>query len=69
MVVGLVTGESGQRAMQPFSGIIDLFKGMLAFFLLDMGLLAASQPGQPARPLALAAGLCAGAPLVTPAWR
>jgi hypothetical protein len=25
--------------MQPFSG--DLFKGMLAFFLLDMGLLAA----------------------------
>lgn len=39
MVVGLVTGESGQQAMQPFSG--DLFKGMLAFFLLDMGLLAA----------------------------
>ncbi|HEY0818506.1 MAG TPA: sodium-dependent bicarbonate transport family permease [Rhizobacter sp.] len=39
MVIGLVTGESGQKAMQPFSG--DLFKGMLAFFLLDMGLLAA----------------------------
>ncbi|HET7795500.1 MAG TPA: sodium-dependent bicarbonate transport family permease [Rhizobacter sp.] len=38
MVIGLVTGESGQKAMQPFSG--DLFKGMLAFFLLDMGLLA-----------------------------
>jgi hypothetical protein len=35
MVVGLVTGEAGQKAMQPFSG--DLFKGMLAFFLLDMG--------------------------------
>ena len=58
MVVGLVTGESGQRAMQPFSG--DLFKGMLAFFLLDMGLARRTQPGQPARPLALAAGLCAG---------
>ncbi|WP_425261373.1 sodium-dependent bicarbonate transport family permease [Rubrivivax sp. RP6-9] len=39
MVVGLLTGESGERAMQPFTG--ELFKGMLAFFLLDMGLLAA----------------------------
>ena len=39
MVVGLMTGESGQTAMQPFSG--DLFKGMLAFFLLDMGLMTA----------------------------
>ena len=39
MVVGLLTGESGRAAMQPFSG--DLFKGMLAFFLLDMGLLTA----------------------------
>lgn len=36
MLVGLLTGESGRDAMQPFSG--DLFKGMLAFFLLDMGL-------------------------------
>jgi hypothetical protein len=36
MLVGLLTGESGRVAMQPFSG--DLFKGMLAFFLLDMGL-------------------------------
>jgi hypothetical protein len=39
MVVGLMTGEAGQIAMQPFSG--DLFKGMLAFFLLDMGLMTA----------------------------
>ncbi len=39
MVVGLVTGDTGKAAMQPFTG--DLFKGMLAFFLLDMGLLAA----------------------------
>ena len=39
MVVGLLTGESGKAAMQPFSS--DLFKGMLAFFLLDMGLMAA----------------------------
>ena len=39
MLVGLLTGESGRAAMQPFSG--DLFKGMLALFLLDMGLLTA----------------------------
>lgn len=36
MVVGILTGESGRTAMHPFSG--DLFKGMLSFFLLDMGL-------------------------------
>ena len=39
MAIGLITGESGKAAMQPFSG--DLFKGMLSFFLLDMGLMAA----------------------------
>jgi len=39
MLVGVLTGEAGKAAMQPFSG--DLFKGMLAFFLLDMGLLTA----------------------------
>ena len=43
MVVGLLTGEAGQQAMQPFAG--DLFKGMLSFFLLDMGLLAARNFG------------------------
>lgn len=44
MAVGLLTGESGKAAMQPFSG--DLFKGMLAFFLLDMGLMAARNLSQ-----------------------
>lgn len=39
MAVGLLTGDAGKAAMQPFSG--DLFKGMLAFFLLDMGLMTA----------------------------
>ena len=43
MAIGLITGEAGQKAMQPFSG--ELFKGMLAFFLLDMGLLAARNMG------------------------
>jgi hypothetical protein len=39
MVIGLISGEAGKEAMAPFS--VDLFKGMLAFFLLDMGLMAA----------------------------
>jgi hypothetical protein len=39
MLVGLIVGETGEKLMAPFS--IDLFKGMLAFFLLDMGLMAA----------------------------
>lgn len=44
MVVGLLTGEAGKAAMAPFS--IDLFKGMLAFFLLDMGLMTARNLGK-----------------------
>ena len=39
MVVGMLSGEDGKAAMQPFS--VGLFKGMLALFLLDMGLMAA----------------------------
>ncbi len=68
MVVGLLTGSSGQQAMQPFTG--DLFKGMLSFFLLDMGLLAARHMGalKGQSPWLLAYAL--GAPLVhaTVAW-
>ena len=62
MVVGILTGEAGQAVMQPFAG--DLFKGMLAFFLLDMGLMAARNMGQlrGASPWLLAYGLAA--PLV-----
>jgi len=44
MVVGIVTGEAGKAVMAPFS--VDLFKGMLSFFLLDMGLMAARNIGE-----------------------
>lgn len=44
LVVGLISGEAGYKVMAPFS--IDLFKGLLAFFLLDMGLLAAKSLGE-----------------------
>ncbi|WP_298829283.1 sodium-dependent bicarbonate transport family permease [uncultured Piscinibacter sp.] len=43
MAVGILTGAKGQAAMAPFA--VDLFKGMLAFFLLDMGLAAARHMG------------------------
>jgi len=39
LAIGYISGEPGKAMMKPFSG--DLFKGMLAFFLLDMGLLVA----------------------------
>lgn len=43
IAVGLLSGQSGEAMMKPFSG--DLFKGMLAFFLLDMGLMVAKNFG------------------------
>ncbi len=39
LAIGWISGEAGLAMLRPFS--VDLFKGMLAFFLLDMGLLAA----------------------------
>lgn len=39
LVIGVLSGESGKAVMSPFSD--DLFKGMLAFFLLEMGLTVA----------------------------
>lgn len=43
IAVGYLSGEAGKSMMQPFTG--DLFKGMLAFFLLDMGLMVAKNFG------------------------
>lgn len=40
VLIGFVTGDAGKEAMKPFT---DLQKGVLAFFLLDMGLLVASR--------------------------
>lgn len=43
MAIGYLSGDAGKAVMAPFSS--DLFKGMLAFFLLDMGLLVAKNMG------------------------
>jgi hypothetical protein len=41
MIVGAVSGAKGGEAMAPF--VDGIFKGLLAFFLLEMGLLVARQ--------------------------
>lgn len=58
LVIGFVTGDQGKAMMEPFSGA--LFKGMLALFLLDLGLLVARQlPGlRTVHPALLLYGVC-----------
>ncbi len=41
LIIGILTGQKGWDSMEPLFG--SLFKGMLAFFLLDMGLVAAKR--------------------------
>jgi uncharacterized protein len=43
MAIGYLSGDAGKAVMAPFSS--DLFKGMLAFFLLDMGMMVAKNFG------------------------
>lgn len=40
VLIGFLTGDDGKQVMKPFT---DLQKGVLAFFLLDMGLLVAKR--------------------------
>ncbi|MBW4556175.1 MAG: sodium-dependent bicarbonate transport family permease [Trichormus sp. ATA11-4-KO1] len=41
LIMGVLTGEHGAEVLKPFTQ--DLFYGVLTFFLLDMGLLAAKR--------------------------
>lgn len=43
LIIGYVTGEKGWKSMEPMFWTV--FKGMLAFFLLDMGIVAARRLG------------------------
>ncbi len=43
LVIGLICGEGGWEAIEPF--MYDPFKGVLCLFLLDMGLVAARRIG------------------------
>lgn len=43
MLIGMITGERGYQAFKPLC--TDLFSGVLVFFLLDLGLIAARRLG------------------------
>ncbi|MEM6261742.1 MAG: sodium-dependent bicarbonate transport family permease [Bacteroidota bacterium] len=43
VVIGALASDKHLQAIEPFTG--EIFKGMLVFFLLDMGLLAAKRMG------------------------
>lgn len=62
LLVGLFTGERGWETMEPFAG--DLFRGILAFFLLDMGIIAARHLGDLRRAGAFLAAFAILMPLV-----
>ena len=62
MAVGLLSGEAGKSALQPFTG--DLFKGMLSLFLLDMGLLVARNFAAARRAAAVLVGYATLGPLL-----
>ena len=44
LLIGMITGENGSKAMAPFTS--DIFRGMLCLFLLDMGLVSGRQFGE-----------------------
>jgi hypothetical protein len=43
LVIGALAGEAGAKALKPFTS--DIFAGVLCFFLLDMGIVAARRLG------------------------
>ncbi len=62
LLIGFITGPTSAKALAPFT--VDLFKGMVLFFLLDTGMLAARKARQliEVGPKLVAFGI--GAPLV-----
>ncbi len=42
-VIGALSGESGMQAVSPF--FVDIFKGVLCLFMVDIGMVAASKIG------------------------
>lgn len=60
LLVGMITGERGQAALHPFTN--ELFSGILCFFLLDMGIVAARR----LRDLRATGGFLLGFAIVVP---
>jgi len=44
LVIGILSGTAGEEELRPF--VTDIFKGMLSFYMLDMGLLAGKRLGE-----------------------
>jgi len=65
LVIGFVTGTPGWNAVSPFAD--GIFKGMLSFFLLDMGLVAARRLRDLRSAGAFLPAFALGAPLVNAA--
>jgi len=63
--IGLVSGHAGHVALAPFTD--EIFKGMLAFFLLDMGIVAARRLRSLGRDAGAAAIYAIGLPIVNAA--
>lgn len=63
--VGLLTSDKGREAMRPF--VEGLFPGVLCFFLLDMGLVAARRLGELRRMGAFLVGFALVTPLASAA--
>jgi hypothetical protein len=43
LIIGVLSGDAGAKTLKPFTG--DIFAGVLCFFLLDMGIVAARRLG------------------------
>lgn len=44
LIIGILSGTAGEEELAPF--VTGIFKGMLSFYMLDMGLLAAKRLGE-----------------------
>lgn len=44
LVIGILSGSAGEEELEPF--VTGIFKGMLSFYMLDMGLLAGKRLGE-----------------------
>ncbi|HLO52452.1 MAG TPA: sodium-dependent bicarbonate transport family permease [Kamptonema sp.] len=62
LIIGLLTGENGWGKIKPFSD--DLFYGVLCFFLLDMGLIAARRLNDLKKAGSFVIGFSVGMPLL-----
>lgn len=62
LVIGAVAGKSGTAAVTPF--FVDLFPGMLALFLLDLGVLAGEHMAAVRKAGRFLVGFALTAPLV-----